>query len=239
MKHCPKCDSSFPDTEQFCELDGTTLVADYSESNPDLLVLPADQDPQTGSPAGVMGARGYQVSRDGPLQENWKILAIMVVAGVAIGIVLFLVYQRLTHDIPGQSSNEPPANDSVTRQQIRPLPLHPSPPVSASPSPEPSASPSTMPTPGPQAESARLALSSSPVSTGRDEKTRGGQVTIRLTSGNTVEADEVWETGEGIWYRSRGVVTLLERGQVKAIERPSPAASSPAVTPTSSPTASP
>jgi hypothetical protein len=81
------------------------------------------------------------------------------------------------------------------------------------------------------------------VSTSGDEKTRRGQVTIRLTNGTSVEADEAWETGEGIWYRRRGVVTLLERDQVKAIERaiekaPSPASSA-AATPTSSPTASP
>ena len=190
MKHCPKCDSSFPDTEQFCELDGTTLVADYSESNPDLLVLPADQDPQTGSPAGVMGARGYQVSRDGPPQEKWKILAIIAVAGVVIAMVVFVIYLQITRETPGQSSNESTSNEAVTRQQRDLPPLRPSPSVSESPSPEPSPSPSAMPSPAVQAESTRVALSSSPVSTGGDEKTRGGQVTIRLTSGNTVEADE-------------------------------------------------
>jgi hypothetical protein len=125
------------------------------------------------------------------------------------------------------------------QQQIPLLPLRPSPSVSASPSPEPSPSPSVMPSPAVQAESERVALSSSPVSTGGDEKTRRGPITIQLTNGTTVEADEVWETGEGIWYRRRGVVTLLERDQVKAIQKPSPAASSPAVTPTLSPTASP
>jgi len=95
-----------------------------------------------------------------------------------------------------------------------------------------------MPSPAVQAESARVALSSSPVSTGGDEKTRRGQVTIRLTNGTTIEADEVWETGEGIWYRRRGVVTLLERDQVKAIEKPSPASSA-STTPATSPSASP
>jgi len=95
-----------------------------------------------------------------------------------------------------------------------------------------------MPSPAVQAESARVALSSNPVSTGGDEKTRRGQVTIRLTNGTTIEADEVWETGEGIWYRRRGVVTLLERDQVKAIEKPSPASSA-STTPATSPSASP
>ena len=233
MKRCPECGSSFADTEQFCELDGTTLVADYSDSNPDVSV---DHDPETMSPAGRLGARGYQVSRDGPLRQDWKIFTIIAVAGVAISMVLFVVYQRITREPP---TEEPQSNGAVTQQQIPVLPWRPSPSVSASPSPEPSPSPSATPSPAVQAESARVALSSSPVSTGGDEKTRRGQVTIQLTNGTSVEADEVWETGEGIWYRRRGVVTLLERDQVKAIEKPSPAASSPAVTPTSSPTASP
>ena len=230
MKRCPECDSNFPDADQFCELDGTILVADYSDNNTD---ASADRAPQTVSPA---GARGYQVSRDGPTGETWKILTIMAIAGVAIGIVLFFVYQRLSRDGIEQSSSEPPSNDSVRRQQIPPLPLRPSPSVSVSPSPEPSPSPSPMPSPGNQAESARVALSSSPVSTGGDKKAGLGQLTIRLTNGTAVEADEVWETGEGIWYRRHGVVTLLERDQVKAIERPSPASSP---TPATSPTASP
>jgi hypothetical protein len=239
MKRCPECYSSFPDTAQFCELDGTALVVDYSDSNPDLLVLGADRGPRTESPAGMMGARGYQASHDKPLQQDWKILTIMAVAGVALSMVLFVVYQRMTRQTPGQGSNEPQSNGAVLQQQIPLLPLPPSPSVSASPSPEPSPSPSVMPSPAVQAVSARVALSSSPVSTGGDERTRRGQVIIQLTNGTTVEADEVWETREGIWYRRRGVVTLLERDQVKAIEKPSPAASSPAVTPTLSPTASP
>jgi cytoskeletal protein RodZ len=239
MKHCPECDSSFPDTDQFCELDGTTLVADYSDSNPDVLVPPADRGPQMGSAAGVVRAGGYQVSRDRPLQQNWTLLIVMAVAGVAIGMVLFVVYQRMTGEIPEQSPNEPPSNEAVTQQQIPLRPLLASPSVSATPSPEPSPSPSVMPSPVVQTESAPVALSSSPVSTGGDEKTRRGTVTIRLTNGTSVEADEVWETGEGIWYRHRGVVTLLERQQVNAIEKPSPGTSSPAATPTASPSGSP
>jgi hypothetical protein len=235
MKRCPECDSSFPDTDQFCELDGTTLVADYSDSNPD---ASAGWGSQTASPVGLAGAGGYRVSRDGPLREKWTILTFVAVAIVAIGIVLFVVYLRITRETPGQSANESTSNGTVAQQQIPLLPSRPSPSVSPSPSPEPSPSPSVMPSPGVQAESARVAaLSGSPVSTGGDEKTRRGQVTIRLTNDTTVEADEVWETGEGIWYRRRGVVTLLERDQVKAIERaiekPSPAASpaSPTATP--------
>jgi hypothetical protein len=239
MKRCPKCDSSFPDTEQFCELDGTTLVADYSDSNPNALAASEQWDRQVeNSP--VLGARGYPVSPEERLRQNWKILTVAAVVALAAGIVLFVAYLRIGRGIPEQSSAQTGSNQVATQQQVPLLPFRPSPSSSPSPSPEPSPSPSQMPSPAVQTESARVALSSSPVSTGGDEKTRRGQVTIQLTNGTSVEADEVWETGEGIWYRRRGVVTLLERGQVKAIERASEKASpASGATPASSPTASP
>ncbi|MBA3357447.1 MAG: hypothetical protein H0U18_16205 [Pyrinomonadaceae bacterium] len=240
MKRCPECDSSFPDTDKFCELDGAQLVEDYSDSNPNLLAPPADLDPQPGSPAEVMGAGGYQHSGEARFRLNWKILAIVAVAGVAIGIVLFIVYQRITREVPGQSSNES-SNEAVTQRQIPLLPSRPSPTASASPSAEPSPSPSATRPPAVQAESPRVTLSSSPVSTGGDGKSRRGPVTVRLTNGTSLEADEVWETGEGIWYRRRGVVTLLQRSQVKAIEKEKPPLASPSsvATPTPSPSTSP
>ncbi len=235
MKRCPKCYSSFPDTEQFCELDGTTLVADYSDSNPDLSATREQWDRQVGNSA-VLGGRGYQASPEERLRQNWKILTIAAVAALAAGMVLFVVYQRTSREIPGQSSEQTGSNAVVTQQQVPLLPFRPSPSITPSPSPGPSASPSEMPSPAVQTESARVALSSSPVSTGGDEKTRRG-VTIQLKNGTSVEADEVWEAREGIWYRRRGVVTLLERDQVKAIERATTASGAP--TPSSSPTASP
>jgi len=227
MKRCPQCHSLFPDTDHFCELDGTTLVAEYSDSN----LVVGDRIEQE--------LRMVLAKRRGPY---WPLALVAVAAVATIGLVLFLVYQGIMREAQN-SSNEPSTNMAVAQQEIPLPPLRSVPVASASPSPEPFPSPSAMPSPAVQAESARVVLSSSPVSTSGDEKTRRGQVTIRLTNGTSVEADEAWETGEGIWYRRRGVVTLLERDQVKAIERviekaPSPASSA-AATPTSSPTASP
>jgi cytoskeletal protein RodZ len=236
MKRCPECDSRFPDTDKFCELDGTPLVADYSDSEANLLVPPAHEGDEPGVPGSgeplesetdseeeMVGAGGYRHSRDARPGQNWKILGMVAVAGVAIGIVLFIVYQRITREASEQSSNES-SNEAVTQQQGPVLPSRASPFASESPSPEPSPSPSVTPSPSPaaQTQSPRVALSSSPVSTGGDGKTRLGPVTIRLTDGTSVEAEEVWETVEGIWYRRRGIVTLLDRNQVKAIEKPSP-----------------
>jgi len=53
-----------------------------------------------------------------------------------------------------------------------------------------------------------------------------------------VEADEVWQTDDGIWYRRRGIATLLERKDVKAIERPDQKNPSPPVSPTPTPASS-
>jgi hypothetical protein len=38
-----------------------------------------------------------------------------------------------------------------------------------------------------------------------------------LTSGGKIDADEVWRTKDGVWYRRNGIVTLLKPGQVKNI----------------------
>jgi len=46
---------------------------------------------------------------------------------------------------------------------------------------------------------------------------QGGKPVITLTSGGKIEADEVWRTKDGVWYRRDGIVTLLKRNQVKAI----------------------
>jgi hypothetical protein len=238
MKRCPQCYSSFPDTEQFCELDGTTLVVDYSDRDPNPAAAREQWDQQAGNTP-VLGTLTYPVSPGERLRQNWKVLTIAAVATLAAGMVLFVVYQRLGRGIPAQSSEQTVSNQIATQQQVPLLPFRPSPSVTPSPSPEPSPSPSETPSPPVQTEPARVALSSSPVSTGGDEKTKRGQVTIQLMNGTKVEADEVWETGEGIWYRRRGVVTLLEREQVKAIERAGEKASPAPATPSSSPTASP
>jgi hypothetical protein len=62
-------------------------------------------------------------------------------------------------------------------------------------------------------------VSVGPVSTTelKSAENGGKPVIIRLASGGKVEADEVWRTKEGVWYRRDGVVTLLKSNLVKAI----------------------
>ncbi len=232
MKRCPECDSTFPETEKFCEFDGTPLVADYSRSDGDVSASSGDRRSAMVNSAGVVDEDDYQVSSNGPFRENWKLLTLVAVGGAALGIILFVLYLQITRVTPEQTSNRSSSEAGITQQQVPMMAPLPS-PSNASPSPEPSPSPSVTPTPVPQPEPSRAVLSSRPVSTGQNE-IRRGQVTIRLTNGTSVEADEAWETSEGIWYRRRGVVTLLKRDQVKAIEKPSPAPAA-SVTPAPSP----
>jgi hypothetical protein len=197
MKTCPECNSTFPDTNKFCDLDGTPLVGEAAE---------------------------------GSWKDNWKILVIAA-AGVAVGVALFVVYQLMTRQPSSPTSNQAISNQAVT-QQAPVMTLTPPVSDSASPSPSPSPSPRVTPTPAVAAAPTPVQLSSSPLSTGG--KSGAGGFTIRLTNGTTVEADDAWETKEGIWYRRHGIVTLLPRKDVQAIEKPTPTPS-----PTPSPVASP
>src|SRR5258705_2527655 len=230
MKRCPECTSGFPDSFEFCERDGAILVPDFwdrleppgvtGERRP-----PADE-PVVFVPSGssvetpaVIGTIAYPVSIETRLRQNWIILALMIVAGVVIGLVLFF-YRPFTREAPSQNANELIANGTLNQPPIPVLPSRPSPSPSESPSPEPSPSPSPMPSPTTEVESMPVGLSSGMVSTGGDGKTGNGPITIRLTNGMSVETDEEWQTVDGIWYRRRGIATLLERKDVKTIERP-------------------
>lgn len=168
--------------------------------------------------------------------NHGKILIIPAAAGLVIVVSLFTSCQGPTTQSPANSSSPPTANQSVAQQPVL-VPFAPSPSVSPSPSPTPSPSPSPTVTPRPavKAEPARVPLSTGPVATNVDAANKRGPVTIRLMDGNAIKADEVWETKEGIWYRRRGLVTLLKRDQVKALENPKP---SPSPTPSPTPTPS-
>jgi hypothetical protein len=227
MKRCPQCDSSFPDTDQYCELDGTPLISDFSYR----MAAPVFERESINASGVAEEVRppGYRHARE---SQTWKIFAVIAVAAVATATVLFVVYQqtRNPNDFRSDESSNPPANQqSLPLMTARPAPI-----ASVSPSPEASPSPSAIPSPSAQTDAARAVLSSSPVSTGPDDVLKSGTVVIRLANDTSVEADEVWETGEGIWYRHRGLVTLLERKQVISIVR-TPPASSPTATPVTSP----
>ncbi len=211
MKRCPECDSVFPDTEKFCELDGAQLVDADDEGN--------DVTEQE-----IFNLSTREVDQQARRPESsQKTVAIVAVAGVAIGLVLFLVYYAMTRQPTTENSNQSSLSSSIVPPPGPLLPSYRSSVASSSPSVEPSPSPSATPSPSTNPSPERVELSSNPISTAADGKTRTGPVIIRLTDGSSIEADEAWQTGEGIWYRRRGIVTLLNPNQVKTIEKPAPA----------------
>ena len=206
MKRCPECNSFFPDAEQFCELDGTPLVTVDEAPNP----LPQPQ-------------------------SSLGLLPIGVLAGIVLGGLLVLFYFAMSRQTAQEDFNTTSSSSSAPQQEFL-NPRQPARPATADASPEPSVEPSPSPsieTPSPQSSSAQVELSNSPVSTAAGAKVN--PVVIRLQSGLTIEADEAWQTGEGIWYRKHGVVALLDPKNVKAIERVSPAAPQPSASSSPSP----
>jgi len=203
LKRCPECNSYFPDAEQFCELDGTPLVNVEDAPNPLPVVAPQPK-------------------------SNLTLLPIGVLMGVLLGVLLVVVYFAMLQQTAPETSNTNSSNSSAQQQVINPR--QPAPLADASPSLEPSASPS-IETPSPQSNPTQAELSSSnPISTAPGAKS-SGPVVIRLNSGATIEADEAWQTGEGIWYRKHSVVSLLDPKNVKGIEKVTPTAPQPTSSP--------
>ena len=216
MKRCPECNSFFPDAEHFCELDGAPLVTVEDAHDP------------------------VSIDRTGAVPDpksSRSLLPIGALAGIVFGVLVVLLYFALSPQTAEENSNTTSSSSSVQQQgpiePVRPAPLATASP-SVGPSVEPSASPSIA-SPSPQNSSAQVILSSSdPISTAAGAKGSGDPVVIKLHSGVTIEADQAWQTAEGIWYRKRGIVSLLDPKDIKAIEKPSPAAQQPSAS-TSSP----
>jgi len=190
LRHCPECDSFFPDTEQFCEADGTPLEK--------TVVVPQ------------------------PKSNAW-LLPIGALIGILLAVLVFLVYFAMSRQAAPENSNTISSTSSAQQQVVNPR--QPAPLTTDNASPEPSEEPSASPSvePSPQSSPTQVELSGSdPISTAGGKGS--GPVVIRLQSGATIEADEAWQTGEGIWYRKHSIVSLLDPKNVKAIEKVSPAA---------------
>ena len=160
-----------------------------------------------------------------PPADN-SLIAVVAVLGLIIGVLIsvgYLLFSRINKHPEEQYAITTPQSS----QTPQPRPVEANPLPSESPSEEPSPSPTESPSPSPQSTTAKIELSSSPISTASGAKEKSGPVIIKLNDGVIIEADEAWQTGEGIWYRRRGVVTLLDPKNVKTIEKPAPASPSP------------
>lgn len=192
MKRCPQCLFLFPDSDEKCDFDQTPLE--------------------------VVDDSALEGATTRPKTHPKKRSALpVVVAAVALVLGVFVV--ALYYGLSRQSQKASAATESSTDVQpvATPSPVTPSP--TPSPSPSPSLSPSPSPKASPSISTAHTRATSDPVSTsGPGIGTRqGGKPVIMLTSGGKIDADEVWRTKDGVWYRRNGIVTLLKRAQVKNI----------------------
>lgn len=188
MKRCPQCLFLYPDSDERCDFDKTLLEA-------------------------VDEAEIESATR--PTRPKRRVLPVVVAAGLLLGVFVFAIYYAVSRQ--SQKAAAAPQTSSTPVPIATPQPPLPSPSPTVSPSPSPSPSSKAVVDPTPRAAHSRA--STDPVSTsgpGMGNR-QGGKPVIMLTSGAKIEADEVWRTKDGIWYRRNGMVTLLKRGQVKTI----------------------
>lgn len=188
MKRCPQCLFLFPDSDSLCDFDQTPLEH-VDEATVDAATRPRKR----------------------------RTLPIAAISGLILGVLIFALYYGLSRQ-PQKASAATESPATVAPVATPAVTPSPSPEVSPSPSPSPSIAPSPKASPT-QSATAHTRSTSDPVSTsGPGIGTRqGGKPVIVLTSGGKIEADEVWRTKDGVWYRRNGMVTLLKRGQVKTI----------------------
>jgi hypothetical protein len=209
MKRCPQCQFIYPDSDELCDFDKTPL-AFAAESEIEEATHPVQRPALSELAAAHSTAIATRRTR--------KTLPIAAGLGLMLGLAMFIVYYGLSTRVAPA-----PAAQSATALPTQSV----APPQSQvqDQSPTPGASPSPIETPvqstKPTSASARTSTAHSNLSTG-PVSTSGGAVStgkpvILLTSGGRVEADEVWRTKDGVWYRKNGVVTLLKKNRVKAI----------------------
>src|ERR1051326_2896736 len=197
MKRCPECLFIYPDSDARCDFDNTPLVA-VDES---VIEAVTDQTPKQTKPKRTTKKRAR------------KATALTAVVGLMLGVAAFMVYYRST-----QHTTKSQATPIATAQQIMVSIPAPSPLTTASPTPTATPTPYTITKPTTdRIATAHTTTTTTPISTSGPGTTKNGKTTILLTTGSKLYADEVWRTRDGVWYRRDGIVTLLKRGQVKAI----------------------
>jgi hypothetical protein len=204
MKRCPQCLFIYPESDTRCDFDNTSLV----------VVDDAEIESATSTAPAPVAAKKKRAA--GPKKVSRKKgTAITAAAALVFGLAGFFVYFSLSRSTETVAEIAPVASASVAPVVA---------PQVATVLPADVETPSPSPTPGSKVASNRTATSHTrttvaPVSTSGPgmEKKMGGKPVIVLTSGGRIEADEVWRTRDGVWYRRAGIVTLLKHSRVKAI----------------------
>ena len=210
MKRCPQCLFIYPETDTRCDFDNTALVA-VDDAEIESAMSPAPD----AVPAKKKRASKKRASAGSKKSSRKKAGAITAAVALAFGLTGFAgyVFTQRGNDV----ADIPPVVHAPA--VVAPLVVHASAPhvENAAPAPSPTAASKT-------AADDRTATSHSrttaaPVSTsgpGMGSKL-GSKPVILLTTGGKIDADEVWRTRDGVWYRRAGIVTLLKHNRVKAI----------------------
>lgn len=207
MKRCPQCLFIYPESDALCDFDNTPLVV-VDDAEIESATAPASAKKKRASASTKNSSAKKKSSRK-------KGTAVTAAVGLALGLGGFFVYYSLNSRAKDVAEIQPIA--SVSTATPHPTPLHVE---IVSSRPVENASPSPVPTPRTATE--RTATSHSrttaaPVSTSGPGMGKGGKPVILLTTGGKIDADEVWRTRDGVWYRRAGIVTLLKQNRVKAI----------------------
>jgi hypothetical protein len=200
MKRCPQCSFIYLDADEYCDLDGTLL------SHAD------DRELEDGASD---GARITIAPAARSKTNRWRLIP-AVALGLIVGVILFIVYNEASRRAYQTPSVQRSDQQTRLAEQRPNLPAVPAPIESSSPSPTPATTQrvdQTRPGPNPPV------ISHGPVSTTMNVKSGSAQALIWLTNGARIEADEVWRTTDGIWYRSNGIVTMIKSNRVKQISK--------------------
>jgi hypothetical protein len=209
MKRCPQCLFIYPETDTRCDFDNTALVVvDDAE---------LEAATQGSTPAPKKSKRTSTKRQPSTAKKRGrKATVVLPIVGLLLGVLAILVYYT-------RASHTADTNETVSVATVTPAPLVPVPQPVSSPSIE-TASPSPSPAATPKSTPERIVTSHSrttaaPISTSGPGigKKPGGKAVILLSSGARIDADEVWRTRDGVWYRRNGIVTLLKHNRVKAI----------------------
>src|SRR4030095_7043330 len=209
MKRCPQCLFIYPDTDEVCDFDQTTLAL-VGDSEIEASSRHVDEPPLSELAKAHAKAIAKLRSRKGA--------PIAAATGLTLGLVLFGFYYRFSHPAVAVPTDQRLITvPSPAPSQIPISELSPTPTVEPSPEPSPSDSPRNT-TPSSRVSTAHSSAGAGPVSTGANaQRSAGGKPVILLSSGGRIDADEVWQTKDGVWYRAKGMVTLLKRSRVGAV----------------------
>ena len=206
MKRCPQCEFIYPDRDVVCDFDQAPLV-EASES--EIAQITNTPERPKLSDLAATHSRGFEN------RKSRKALPIAAASGLVLGVAIVSGYFTLQHllDPRAVAQIEPIEVRTVAVELPKPTPTQPA-VDSRSEEPEPSVPPKSDPRT--QITTAHSRPSAGPISTGAAASSSKSQVIV-LTTGNKVEADQVWRTRDGVWYRKNGIVTLLQKNRVKAI----------------------